>query len=144
MPRQTSREAYDTIVKNGMLSKRRFQVYHTLFFSGPLTAGEITALINTSLGMNVQLNSISPRLAEMERSGAVTSVGERACTVTGHNAIIWDVTGKLPNRYEQRQPKRKFWIVKNQIGALTACTVEGQANNLASINGGEVIRVVER
>jgi len=45
LSRDTSIEAYRTIKANGLLSKRRLQVYEYLFNHGPATAKEIFVLV---------------------------------------------------------------------------------------------------
>lgn len=89
--RQTSLEAYEAIKRSGLLRGLFVAVYGVLYEHGPLTAGETAKRIPGH-----QLNSISPRFAELQRRGVIQPVGTRLCTVTGQNAIIWDVTANLP------------------------------------------------
>jgi hypothetical protein len=138
MPRQTSREVYELIENNGLLSKRRFQTYRALYFYGPMTANEIVDCIQKD-GVRVQPHSISPRLAELERSGAVAASGVRVCSITGYEVTLWDVTAKLPNKLAIKNPKRKFWIA-GQIAFSNEKAAEEQAAKF----GQEVIRVIER
>jgi len=37
-------------------------------------------------------------MAELERLGVVTAVGERSCNHSGQTCIVWDVTEHLPER----------------------------------------------
>lgn len=134
--RNTSAEVYQQIVENKVLSKRRLQTYDALYWHGPMTANEIVVSIN-SRGGHVPTNSISPRLAELERAGAIAAVGERVCAVTGYNVIVWDVTSKLPNKKDFKNPKRKFWIV----GQLVFRTEKEAAFAAGSQ---EIIPVIER
>jgi hypothetical protein len=138
MPRQTSREVYELIENNGLLSKRRFQTYRALYFYGPMTANEIVDCIQKD-GVRLQPNSISPRLAELERSGAVAAYGTRKCAITGYDVTLWDVTSKLPDKQKIKNPKRKFWIA-GQIAFSSEKEAEAQAAKF----GQEVIRVIER
>ena len=99
MKRETSTEVYHQIAAEGLLSKRRFQVYDTLFNRGPLTQMETSRLIPEALD-----HSISPRFAELENLGVVKSVGERVCKITGRNVMIWDVTAHLPVKTKKTKP----------------------------------------
>lgn len=106
MIRDTSIQVYHQIKEEGLLSERRFQVYETLFHYGPLTAGEIWNWHLKATG--AQLNSISPRTAELERRGVIKPVEERLCRVTGRTCIAWDVTSKLPIEPEKKRIKREL------------------------------------
>lgn len=91
MTRQTSIDAYNEIKEKGLLSKRRFQVYKVLHDFGPLTireVGEKLPLIHES--------SLSPRFAELEKSGAIITKKKRPCTITGHTVHVWELTGNIP------------------------------------------------
>lgn len=94
--RQTSIDIYRQIESEGLLSKRRFEVYKVLFDHGPLTATETARRIP-----NVMDHSISPRFAELLKHGVVREAGLRKCPVTGRNCIVWAVTNRLPIRFEK-------------------------------------------
>jgi DNA-binding transcriptional ArsR family regulator len=94
MTRRISADAYHRIEAEGLLSKRRFQVYSLLYHHGPLTIAEACAQLATT----VSERSFSPRFAELRDLGVVDEVGERQCRVTGNNVIAWDVNEKLPRR----------------------------------------------
>ena len=84
--RETSIEAYNEIKENGLLSKRRFQVYETLYNNGPLTTGEIWYIYFRDQG--ISQNSINPRLSELVSLGVVSEVGKRSCKITGRNVLV--------------------------------------------------------
>ena len=88
MTRQTSIATYNHIKDNGILSKRRWEVYSLLFQHGPATCTEIWKKHG---GLQ---HSITPRLAELEVRGFIYEVGKRPCTFTGQNCIVWDVTDR--------------------------------------------------
>jgi hypothetical protein len=44
-----------------------------------------------------------PRFAELERVGVIAVVGEKDCSVTGRNVLLWDVTEKLPIKLEKEK-----------------------------------------
>lgn len=93
MRRRTSVEAFHAIESQGLLSKRRFEVYKTLFHHGPLTAGETAKRLEST---GAQIDSIRPRFAELKRAGVIVECGVRMCNVTGMRCMVWDVTEHLP------------------------------------------------
>lgn len=93
--RDTSIEAYRQIEAEGLLSRRRWQVYEILYHYGPLTAGEI-ARHAIDKGIEVKEQTITPRMAELRERKVVKEVGVKVCSTTGRNCIAWDVTASLP------------------------------------------------
>jgi hypothetical protein len=93
--RETSIEAYNQIKAAELLSQKRWEVYDILFHRGPLTAGEVF-LVGKELGYSHMKNNISTRLTELRNLGVVKECGERECTLTKKNVILWDVTADLP------------------------------------------------
>lgn len=100
MTRQTSVETYRLIESDGLLSKRRFEVYSILFNSGPLTAHEIVATARKQYPLANQ-TGFNARLSELEKLGVVETVGEKNNPVSGHKNLLWDVTDKLPSKLEK-------------------------------------------
>lgn len=105
MIRNTSVEAYNKIKDEGLLSRRRLQVYDVLYKHGPLTATGITNLIpgfkSSSVGFNVHA-----RLCEMREMGCVEELGTKICSITGMTVILWDVTKEVPVKIK-REPRQK-------------------------------------
>lgn len=105
MTRQTSIEAYNVIKENGLLSKRRWEVYDVLFHNGPLTAGEIGKhMSGYRSAVSTADRNIHARLSELKKFGVVFEVRERICSITGMTVIECDVTDRLPIKLEK--PKR--------------------------------------
>lgn len=104
--RQTSIEVFHKIEQNGVLSKRRMEVYSILFQNGPLTATECWEIVkdNRNEGKTHQ-NGITPRFSELLRMNAIYIVEERPCTITGEKCISWDVTNGLPISLEKKKSK---------------------------------------
>ena len=88
MTRDTSIEAYNAIVAGGLLNRMRTVVYRSLYEHGPATGHEMDELLATQ--------DAHKRLPELREAGVVREVGRRPCSVTGRNAILWDVTSRLP------------------------------------------------
>lgn len=97
-PRRTSLEAFDKIREDGLLSKTRLAVYDLLYFEGPLTGHEVDARLSNGSNRNPCYHQ---RLSELRDRGVAMEVGERQCSITGHKAIIWDVTEFLPQKPEK-------------------------------------------
>jgi hypothetical protein len=100
--RRTSIEVYRKIKEQGLLSKKRAEIYFVLFPHGPMTGNEIFRMIK-GVSRIVHAN-IHSRLNEMEKLGVAERIGTRTCTVTGNNVDLWDVTDDLPKKV--KKPKR--------------------------------------
>jgi len=104
MTRDTSIEAYETIVANGLISKRRMEVYQELFHNGPLTANEVVRKYQQT-NPNIKDASLNGRFSELERLGVIRDTGElKTDQISGHKCILWDVTSNLPNKIEKKIP----------------------------------------
>ncbi len=104
MIRQTSLDSYNKIKSDGLLSKRRFEVYDILFKNGPLTAYEVVDVARTKAPSASQ-SSFQARLSELHEIGVVKNVGKKVNKLTGHENLLWDVTYFLP---EKKNQQRKF------------------------------------
>ncbi len=102
MKRETSAEAYRIIEKNGLLSRRRKQVYDYLYVNGPCTAKQITSSLQKG---DENSGGYTTRLSELRRMGALKEVGTTECPSTGHNVILWDVTGAIPVPFKKDKTK---------------------------------------
>lgn len=105
IPRRTSAEAFDAIKSRGLLSSARQAVYQSLYHWGPATGSEINKWF---VGSGNATPGYHKRLSELRDLGVVYEVEERECTVTGRQAIAWDVTEHLPKtngkRYQRPTP----------------------------------------
>ena len=87
--RQTSIDCYNKIKQEGLLSKRRLQVYESIYNYAPCTASEVFK------EKNLKTNQ-SGRFTELRDLGVIYEKGERTCSITGKNVIEWDLTDRLP------------------------------------------------
>lgn len=111
--RQTSLEAYQEIKANGLLNKRRWQVYDLLFKEGPLTIFEICE----KLEPGAFSGSFTSRVSELKRIGVVAEVGITKNKRSGKRAILWDVTDRLPEKIEKTSKKKlRFGVASNNFG----------------------------
>lgn len=95
MIRQTSRDAYNAIKENGLLSPLRWQIYDILFLMGPLTQREIYEILK------IESQTITPRFAEMEKMGVIEIVGQKFCKKTKMMNNAYDVTSSLPKKIKK-------------------------------------------
>ena len=101
--RQTSIECYNEIRANGLLSKRRFEVYEALLSSAPCTSSEAIRNAKTTFGVF----GVSSRFTELRDLGVIYEVRTRECTVTGRNVIEWDLTDRLPVNVKKSNKTKK-------------------------------------
>ena len=102
MARRTSLEAWRAINQNGLLSKRRLEVYNVVFDFGPLTSAEAFRILNQNKPMGA-ITSSRARFTELRDAGVFYEVRERFCNATGRLAIEWDVTENLPIKKKKRK-----------------------------------------
>ena len=101
--RQTSIDCYNEIRANGLLSKRRFEVYEALLSSAPCTSSEAIRNAKTTFGVF----GVSSRFTELRDLGVIYEVRTRECTVTGRNVIEWDLTDRLPLNVKKSNKTKK-------------------------------------
>ena len=98
--RQTSIDCYNKIKEEGLLSKRRLQVYESIYNSAPCTASEVFK------EKNLKTNQ-SGRFTELRDLGVIYEKGERICSITGRNVIEWDLTDRLPVNVKNTNKTKK-------------------------------------
>lgn len=94
MIRETSIETFLQIKREGLLSKRRQEVYECLYNHGPLTANEVFTRLNLPTNQ-------SGRFTELEKLGVIKEQSVRVCRVTGRRATAWITTNGLPKEPEK-------------------------------------------
>ena len=98
--RQTSIDCYNKIKEEGLLSKRRLQVYESIYNSAPCTASEVFK------EKNLKTNQ-SGRFTELRDLGVIYEKGERTCSITGKNVIEWDLTDRIPVNIKKSNNTKK-------------------------------------
>jgi len=106
--RQTSIDCYHQIKKEGLLSKKKLQVYEALIDIAPCTAQELESYLNK----NINVRGGWKLLSVLREQGAVVELGSRKCNITGRNVIEWDVSDKLPNKLPNKLTKNKVDVNK--------------------------------
>ena len=112
--RQTSIDCYHQIKANGLLSKRRFEVYEAIFKNAPCTSSE--AMVGNLNSTNV-LSQSRARFTELRELGVIKEIGVKECSVTGQTVIEWDLTDNLPTKPETVISGKKLRI-NIAIGSL--------------------------
>jgi len=105
MVRRTSINAYHKIETEGLLSKRKWQVYKALFQYGPATGSELFRYMHDH--RNPTHSNVVTRLGELRDMGCVMELTTRRCEVSGQNVIVWDVTDRVPIKLEKRETSRQ-------------------------------------
>ena len=121
--RNTSRLAYEALVKSGALKGKQALILRELTDgSPPATSGEILYQLNVR-----NVNAWRGRFTELRNRGLIREVGVRTCTVTNRKCITWEATGAT-TATEDRDPVqagksearawRKFalWMVEQHRG----------------------------
>ena len=101
--RQTSIECFNKIKQEGLLSKRRLEVYEALYTSAPCTSSEAIRNAKTTFGVF----GVSSRFTELRDLGVIYEKGEKQCTITGRNVIEWDLTDRLPVNFKNKNKTKK-------------------------------------
>lgn len=99
--RKTSIEAYHNIKENGLLSKRRFEVYEFLFNNGPCTQRQVYM----GVGNGNNFSSYTSRFSELRRMNLIDDFGTTICQHTGQTVLFFDVTENLPKKLDKKETK---------------------------------------
>lgn len=91
MVRDTSLEAYRSIVASGVLGECRTKAYQLLYDHGPLAQFEVEKYE----GKKHYGGSLSKRFSELEETGAVRIIGKKVNPISGRRCNSYDVTSKL-------------------------------------------------
>jgi hypothetical protein len=114
--RQTSIDCYNIIKSNGLLSKRRLEVFEALIKIAPCTATELQKSMDFDNGGR----DCMKRISELRDLGVIYEKRERSCSITSKNVIEWDLTDKLP--LKEKVPvvtkKQKIEELLNDVSAL--------------------------
>ncbi len=95
--REISVEAFRQIIDEGLLSRRRMEIYTALFFHGPCAASELVRHIPGGRSNPTQSN-VHARLGELRDLGVVRELDPVRCPSTGRMVIAWQTTGALPSK----------------------------------------------
>ena len=102
--RQTSIDCYNEIKANGLLSKKRLEVYEAILKNAPCTSGEAFATMMTKKN---QISQSRARFTELRELGVIYEKGIRKCRITGRNVIEWDLTDRVPQNIKLSKNSKK-------------------------------------
>lgn len=131
MARRTSIKVFHQIKQEGLLSRRRLQVYEVLFGGGPLTGAQVADIVKKRYGAWGHSETIRNRLTELRDSGCVVELGEVACPISGRQVILWDVNDQLPKKLEKSETKvdqlrARIRELEEEVRALRAAIQPGK------------------
>jgi DNA-binding transcriptional regulator GbsR (MarR family) len=107
----TAKLAYEQMVRDGSLSRRRLEIARAMVGDRPQTAGEIAEILGSNR------NNVATRLTEMEHMEVVRKVAERRCMISGKTCWTWELTGGQPTGKIER-PESKTVQLKQRIQEL--------------------------
>lgn len=136
----TSAEAIRILRESGRLSKTRLAVAEVVAAATePMTANEIHAELARA-GRVMNKPSVTPRLAELVRQGAVREAGIRRCRESGFRCATYELTGRAPTelppcRMRVEGPKdRQIRLLTAEVEALrTKLARWGRPTNRARV-----------
>jgi hypothetical protein len=114
MARQTSIDCYNQIKNEGLLTKRRLEVYELIYQHAPCTSSE--AMQNSLNSKNI-FSQARARFTELRELGVIYEKGEKKCSVTGRICIEWDLTDNLPVKNNESNNTKKD-RVNNTLNVL--------------------------
>lgn len=134
MVRETSVEAYRAIVDNGMLSRRRLQVYEILYQNGPLAGAQVAYLFAQRHGKTSRSETVRNRITELRDLGVVKEVGWTVDPNTKMRVIQWDVTSKLPGAEKKKPSKRKAVVALVEAADYALAELRRMGSTYVDVN----------
>jgi len=109
MQRDTSKEVYKQIKDNGLLAKRRLEVYEIIYKYGSMTGAEVSNMHKIQFGTvgSTVSETVRNRITELRNMGVVRELGTTECPITHNTVILWDVTSNLPKNLPKRLSKKE-------------------------------------
>ena len=107
MVRDTSKEIYNKIVSNGLLSKKRLQIYDIIYNLGSMTGSQVAQIYKENYNASQHSESIRNRITELTQQGVVKEVKTGDCPITGKKVLWFDVTSKLPVKIQRQATKKE-------------------------------------
>ena len=122
MTRLTSIDVYNKIQKEGLLSKKRWEIYQVLYAYGVQTSAEVVNKVNSNKNNVNPLSQSRARFTELRDMGVVEEMGTKLCSITGNNVIAWRVTNNLPTviikETKAKKIKRILLMIKELGNAI--------------------------
>lgn len=100
--RDTSIETYYRIRDEGLLSKRRWQVYDSLYRLELATGAMVAQRVKEQHGSWGHSETIRNRLTELRDQGVIAEVGKGPCPINGNSVIWWATNNNLPSKLPKK------------------------------------------
>lgn len=104
-PRQRSAEAYRQIRESGLVEKRKKEVFDLIWNHGPMTGAEVARRIKAKRNVWSQSESIRNRISDLRDMGLLIDVGGERDPDTGKMNTLWDWSGEMPEKPEEKLTK---------------------------------------
>lgn len=125
--RSTSREAYQSLIASGSITKDQKEIVTWLYQNVEGTRNELAAALNKNP------NDTSSRLRELWRIGVVEIVGKGKCRVSGRTISVHALTG---NQHNGKRCKLKVLPIKTLT--VSRCDSCAFLNNFQDERSGEM------
>jgi len=107
MVRETSVEVYNRITNQGLLPKKRIQVYKIIYQGGALTGSQIAQRYKQQYPTAQHSESIRNRITELVQQGVVDEVGTVECPITKNRVLQFKTNNSLPVKLTQKITKKQ-------------------------------------
>lgn len=107
MVRETSIEIYQKIIAEGLLSKKREQVYKIIYYGGVITGAQVAKKYKSVYPSAQHSESIRNRITELVERGVVAEVKTGPCPITGNTVMFFATTDNLPNKVKPKKTKKQ-------------------------------------
>jgi hypothetical protein len=101
---ETSIAAYNKILENGLLSKKRLEVYREIFRYQPIS---INKLIMNLAKEGQNTGCITGRISELQALGVIEPWGTEIAP-TGHEVMLWRTTDNLPGKLPKKKTRKQL------------------------------------
>ena len=126
--RDTSIRCYKEIKANGLLSKKRLEVYEAILKNAPCTSAE--AFVSSDIDSKSAISQSRARFTELRELGVIYEKQVRKCRVTNKTVIEWDLTDRLPIKIKSLKMTKKDKIKKALDGLRDLYKNQKQATDL--------------
>lgn len=132
MVRRTSLDAYNEIKRNGLLSKRRLEVYEIIFENQPITGSQVSTIFKRQSGLNTNSENVRNRITELKEAGVVEECGYTVDPVTNMTVLNFKTTNELPKKLVRKATKReKKDVVLEELRKLYKKDSSGKSTKVA-------------
>jgi hypothetical protein len=107
--------------ESGALLGNQARALEAVIDYGPATSGEIIA---RGIGVAANVNLWRARFTELAGRGLIREIGQRACTITGRTALVWEFTGRA-KPLDLTRGRKITAIQRKRVLAVLTDRIEG-------------------